>query len=72
MNAHWSIVQHNGNSGFGGDIAISNSKLLRVYPLRVGLWRWEIRELPHRKLLLIGHAKTRELAKRIVEFKMEE
>lgn len=71
MNTKWCAVEHNGNRGFGGDIATFASFLGRVYPLKVGLWRWEIRELPSRKLLFTGSAKTRELAKTIVETKVK-
>jgi hypothetical protein len=71
MHNNWCLVNHNGNRGYGGDIAIFSSFQARVYPLKVGLWRWEIRELPNRKLLFIGSAKTRELAKAIVENKVK-
>jgi hypothetical protein len=71
MNTKWSVVEHNGNRGYGGDIAIFSAFQGRVYPLRVGLWRWEIRELANRNLLFIGHTKTKELAKTIVESKVE-
>lgn len=64
---NWNIVNHNGNTGFGGCIATVESRQGRVYPLAQDLWKWEIRELESRNLLFVGATKTEAQAKEVVE-----
>lgn len=64
----WQKLEHNGNTGFGGDILILDDIQGRVYPLTNNLWRWEVRSLhPKRKLKACGTAKTKEIAQRKAE-----
>ncbi len=64
---NWTILNHNGNTGFGGCIASDEAKQGRVYPLTSDLWKWEIREIETRRLLFVGTTKTEEAAKAAVE-----
>lgn len=63
----WQKLEHNGNTGFGGDILIMDDIQGRVYPLSENLWRWEVRSLNNRKLKASGTAKTKEIAQRKAE-----
>lgn len=62
----WQLLEHNGETGFGGDILILDDIQGRVYPIG-NLWRWEIRSLVNRKLKAIGMAETKEMARRKAE-----